>query len=80
MQHIGEIYRPELAFLPIGDLFTMDPQQAARACRFLGARKVVPIHWGTFPLLTGTPEKLRNSLDDHGISCEVIALEPGESY
>lgn len=80
MQLIGEIYRPELAFLPIGDLFTMDPQQAARACRFLGVRKVVPIHWGTFPLLTGTPEKLRNSLDDHGISCEMIALKPGESY
>lgn len=80
MQLIGEIHRPELAFLPIGDLFTMDPQQAARACRFLGIRKVIPIHWGTFPLLTGTPEKLRDALGDHGISCEMIALKPGESY
>ncbi|HEX9945052.1 MAG TPA: metal-dependent hydrolase [Thermoanaerobaculia bacterium] len=80
MQLIGEIYRPELAFLPIGDLFTMDPQQAARACRFLGVRKVIPIHWGTFPLLTGTPEKLQEALGDHGITCEMIALKPGESY
>ena len=80
MQILGEMYRPELAFLPIGDLFTMDPQQAARACRFLGVRRVIPIHWGTFPLLTGTPEKLRQALGDQGISCEVVTLKPGESY
>jgi L-ascorbate metabolism protein UlaG (beta-lactamase superfamily) len=80
MQLLGEMYRPELAFLPIGDLFTMDPPQAARACRFLGVRKVIPIHWGTFPALTGTPEKLVKALGDHGSSCEVIGLKPGESY
>lgn len=80
MQLLGEMYRPELAFLPIGDLFTMDPQQAARACRFLGIRKVIPIHWGTFPALTGTPEMLIKALGDHGSSCEVIGLKPGESY
>jgi L-ascorbate metabolism protein UlaG (beta-lactamase superfamily) len=80
MQLLGEMYRPELAFLPIGDYYTMDPQQAARACRFLGARKVIPIHWGTFPVLTGTPEMLVKALGDHGSSCEVIALKPGESY
>jgi L-ascorbate metabolism protein UlaG (beta-lactamase superfamily) len=80
MQLFGELYRPELAFLPIGDYYTMDPQQAARACRFLGVRKVIPIHWGTFPVLTGTPEKLVKALGDHGSSCEVIGLKPGESY
>ena len=80
MQLFCEMYRPELAFLPIGDLFTMDPRQAARACRYLGIRRVIPIHWGTFPLLTGTPEKLVKELEDHGVSCEVIALKPGESY
>lgn len=80
MQLFGEMYRPELAFLPIGDYFTMDPQQAARACRFLGVRKVIPIHWGTFPVLTGTPEMLVKALEDFGTSCEVIALKPGESY
>jgi L-ascorbate metabolism protein UlaG (beta-lactamase superfamily) len=80
MQLIGEIYRPELAFLPIGDFYTMDPQLAARACRFLGVRKVVPIHWGTFPVLTGTPDAFANALEDLGVTCEVIPLKPGESY
>lgn len=80
MQLIAELYRPELAFLPIGDLFTMDPQQAARACRYLGVRRVIPIHWGTFPVLTGTPEQLTKALSDLGVACEVVALKPGESY
>jgi L-ascorbate metabolism protein UlaG (beta-lactamase superfamily) len=80
MQLIAEIYRPELAFLPIGDLFTMDPQQAARACRYLGVRSVIPIHWGTFPLLTGTPDQLRQWLAAVGASCSLVALQPGESH
>ena len=80
MQLLGEMYRPELAFLPIGDYYTMDPLQAARACRFLGVRKVIPIHWGTFPILTGTPEQLRKALGDQGAACEVVELKPGESY
>jgi L-ascorbate metabolism protein UlaG (beta-lactamase superfamily) len=80
MQLIGEMYRPELAFLPIGDLFTMDPIQASRACRYLGVRQVIPIHWGTFPALTGTPEKLIKALEDNGTNCKVIALKPGEKY
>lgn len=80
MQLLGELFRPELALLPIGDHFTMGPRQAARACRFLGVRQVIPIHWGTFPLLTGTPEQLVKALDDHGTNCKVIALSPGESY
>lgn len=80
MQLIGELWRPELAFLPIGDLFTMDPQQAARAASFLGVRRVIPIHWGTFPALTGTPSGLVAALSDLGVACEVVALEPGESY
>ena len=80
MQLFCEIYRPELAFLPVGDLFTMDPQQAARACRYLGVRKVIPIHWGTFPALTGTPQKLAKALEDLGINTEMIKLKPGESW
>lgn len=79
MQLIAEIHRPELAFLPIGDLFTMDPHQAARACRLLGVRQVVPIHWGTFPPLTGTPEDLEAEIANLGINCEVITLQPGET-
>lgn len=80
MQLIGDLYRPELAFLPIGDLFTMDPQQAARACRYLGVRSVVPIHWGTFPALTGTPEQLETACSDLGINCRLVRLAPGESH
>ncbi|MEM9291284.1 MAG: metal-dependent hydrolase [Acidobacteriota bacterium] len=80
MQLIAELYRPELAFLPIGDRFTMDPHQAARACRYLGVRQVVPVHWGTFPLLTGTPQQLQSELKDLGVNCELVHLEPGESH
>jgi L-ascorbate metabolism protein UlaG (beta-lactamase superfamily) len=80
MQLISELYRPELAFLPIGDLYTMDPQQAARACRYLGVRKVVPVHWGTFPALTGTPRQLVKALEDLGVACEVVHMQPGETY
>jgi L-ascorbate metabolism protein UlaG (beta-lactamase superfamily) len=80
MQLFSDVHRPELAFLPIGDFYTMDPQQAARACRYLGVRKVIPIHWGTFPVLTGTPEKLEKALGDLGINTQVVTLKPGESY
>jgi L-ascorbate metabolism protein UlaG (beta-lactamase superfamily) len=80
MQLIAELWRPVLAFLPIGDLFTMDPQQAARACRYLGVREVVPVHWGTFPLLTGTPAELRQALGDLGVNCQVVSLDPGETH
>lgn len=77
MALIGELYRPQLAFLPIGDHFTMDPPQAARACRYLGVPQVVPIHWGTFPLLTGTPEALRAELAALAATTQVVELEPG---
>jgi L-ascorbate metabolism protein UlaG (beta-lactamase superfamily) len=80
MQLICELYRPELAFLPIGDLFTMDPHQAALACRFLGVQVVIPIHWGTFDALTGKPADLERELRTQGVSCEVVTLRPGESY
>jgi L-ascorbate metabolism protein UlaG (beta-lactamase superfamily) len=76
MRLIGELYKPEIAFLPIGDRFTMDPVQAAKACEFLGVRQVVPMHWGTFPLLTGTPEQLRK-LVPAGV--DVLELKPGET-
>ncbi len=80
MSLIAELYRPWLAFLPIGDHFTMDPLQAAHACRYLAVREVVPIHWGTFPVLTGTPEAFKRELDNLGVNCEMIALAPGEKY
>jgi L-ascorbate metabolism protein UlaG (beta-lactamase superfamily) len=77
MRLIGEIYRPEIAFLPIGDRFTMDPVAAAKACELLGVRQVVPMHWGTFPLLTGTPEALKALVEPRGV--HVLELEPGQT-
>jgi L-ascorbate metabolism protein UlaG (beta-lactamase superfamily) len=77
MRLIGEMYKPEIAFLPIGDRFTMDPAAAAKACEFLGVRQVVPMHWGTFPLLTGTPDELKALVASRGI--DVLVLKPGET-
>ena len=59
MQLIGRIYEPDVAVLPIGDHFTMGPREAAVALELLGVTRCVPCHYGTFPLLTGTPEELR---------------------
>jgi len=79
MRLIGELYRPEIAILPIGDHYTMSPREAAVACRLIGAKTVIPGHWGTFPILTGTPAKLRElTSDQEGL--EVVGLEPGQSY
>jgi len=75
MQLIAELYRPALAFLPIGDLFTMSPHEAAAACRLLKAPQVVPMHFGTFPALSGRPWQLRDLVGD---STEVWELEPGK--
>lgn len=77
MELIQELYEPLLAFLPIGDLFTMGPKQAALACGLLRPQRVVPMHFGTFPPLTGTPEKLAELIHDTGT--EVWKLTPGES-
>ena len=77
MRLIGEMYRPEIAFLPIGDLYTMGPEQAAKACELVGATTVVPMHYGTFPALTGTPARLRELVEPKGV--RVVALQPGET-
>jgi L-ascorbate metabolism protein UlaG (beta-lactamase superfamily) len=77
MRLIGELYSPEIAFLPIGDHYTMGPDAAARAARMLGVRQIVPMHYGTFPALTGTPERLRKLVEPHGI--DVLVLKPGET-
>ena len=80
MSLVGDLWRPEIAFLPIGDHFTMDPEQAARACRLTHVQWVIPIHHGTFPLLTGTPADLARALHDQGSPTRVVALAPGESW
>jgi len=77
MKLIGELYKPDIAFLPIGDRFTMGPDTAATAARWLGVKQVVPMHYGTFPLLTGTPDQLEKHLATTGI--ELLILRPGET-
>jgi L-ascorbate metabolism protein UlaG (beta-lactamase superfamily) len=75
MQLIGRIYEPEIAVLPIGDHFTMGPREAAVALELLGSRRCVPCHYGTFPVLTGTPDELRRLAP----AVDVISPEPGET-
>ena len=67
MQLIGELWSPDLALLPIGGHYTMGPDHAAVAARMLGVSAVVPIHYGTFPILDGTPAELAAALDGSGI-------------
>lgn len=80
MRLIGELYQPDIAILPIGDHFTMSPFEAAHAARLVGAPLVVPAHYGTFPILTGTPGKLREQLDALGVrNIEVAEMQPGQT-
>lgn len=78
MKLIGELYKPELAMLPIGDRFTMGPREAACAIKLLGAQHVIPMHYLTFPMLTGTVEGLRSETREIA-GLEIHALQPGES-
>ena len=77
MQLIQQLYHPDLAFLPIGDLYTMSPREAALACRLLKPKQVIPMHFGTFPPLTGRPEQLADLIRDLP-ETQVLALEPGK--
>ena len=76
MQLIGRIYSPDVAILPIGDHFTMGPREAAVAAELIGAPRVVASHYATFPLLTGTPDVLRELLPT---GVELLAPAPGET-
>jgi L-ascorbate metabolism protein UlaG (beta-lactamase superfamily) len=75
MQLIGRVYEPDVVVLPIGDHYTMGPREAAVALELLDAKRCVPCHYGTFPILTGTPDELRKRAP----GVEVIAPEPGET-
>ncbi|MDX2267062.1 MAG: metal-dependent hydrolase [Bryobacter sp.] len=78
MRLLAEIYGPEIVVLPIGDFYTMGPKQASYAIRMLKPKIVVPMHYGTFPALSGTPEALRELVADLG-DVKVLAPQPGES-
>ena len=76
MKLIRELYHPEIAMLPIGGFYTMGPKEAALAAQFLEPKSILPIHFGTFPPLTGTPDELSAHLKG---SIEVVRVSPGES-
>jgi L-ascorbate metabolism protein UlaG (beta-lactamase superfamily) len=75
MELIGRLYEPDVAILPIGDHFTMSPKEAAVALELLGVQRCVPGHYGTFPVLTGTPDELRRLAPN----VDVLSPEPGET-
>jgi L-ascorbate metabolism protein UlaG (beta-lactamase superfamily) len=75
MSLIGRIYAPDVAVIPIGDHYTMGPREAAVALDLLGVARCVPSHYGTFPLLVGTPDELRQL----ATNVEIISPEPGET-
>jgi L-ascorbate metabolism protein UlaG (beta-lactamase superfamily) len=75
MQIIRELYAPQIALLPIGDHYTMGPREAAYACKLLQPKTVIPMHWGTFPVLTGTPDALRKLVS----GVEVVEMKPGQT-
>jgi L-ascorbate metabolism protein UlaG (beta-lactamase superfamily) len=78
MKLIAELYKPDIACLPIGDNYTMGPREAAYAIKLLGVKHVIPMHYGTFPVLTGTPEELRaESKDIAGL--EIHVMQPGDT-
>lgn len=78
MAFIGDYYKPDLALLPIGGHFTMDPVHAAYAVRnLLKTKTVVPMHYGTFPPLKGTPAEFKAALE--GFPAEVVDMQPGDT-
>jgi len=77
MDLIRQLHAPQVAFLPIGGHFTMGPAGAAQAAKLLGVKTVVPIHYGTFPILAGTPDELRAEARRIGAAIDVVAPDRG---
>jgi len=73
---VGEFFSPDLSLLPIGDRYTMGPASAAKAVEFIRTKKVIPIHYGTYPIISVDPQEFKKKV---GRLAEVIILKPGES-
>jgi len=80
MQLIGEIYRPDIAFLPIGGRYTMTPRLAARAAAMVGAEYIIPMHYNTFPFNQQDPIELQRLIDALTARVKVVILKPGEEF
>ena len=77
MKLIGEFFKPDLSFIPIGDRYTMGVRSAAKAVEFIKTQKVIPIHYGTFPIVNTDPQEFKSEVGD---LAEVIILDPGDTY
>jgi L-ascorbate metabolism protein UlaG (beta-lactamase superfamily) len=75
MAIIHELYSPDIAMIPIGDHYTMSPREAAYACKLLKAKTVIPMHFGTFPVLVGRPSDLKKLVTES----EVLEMKPGQT-
>jgi len=80
MALIKELYDPKIALLPIGGHFVMGPREAAKAVELLQPEVVIPMHYGTFPVLRGTPEEFKKYVEERGVKTKIVVLNPGESY
>jgi len=80
MKTFGEIYKIDVAMLPIGSVFTMDPFQAARAAKMLSPKKVIPMHFKTFPILVQDQKEFVEIAKREAPGIEVIVMNPGEEY
>lgn len=78
MKLIGQIYKPDIALLPIGGVYTMAPREAAKACELINPKQIIGMHYGTFPILTGTPGELKKYLPPQ-LRGRVRELEPGSA-
>ena len=78
MKIIADLYHPDLVILPIGDTYTMGPKEAAYAVKLLGASRVIPMHYGSLPELTGTPDKLKTELVSYNV--EIMTPVAGETF
>ncbi|MBU4535580.1 MAG: metal-dependent hydrolase [Euryarchaeota archaeon] len=79
-QVIGEIFKPDMAILPIGDRFTMDPEAGAIAAQWIYPQKVIPMHYNTFPIIQQDPEHFVELVKSKSPDIDVVILKPGEIY
>jgi len=79
MKLIAEFFKVDVMFSAIGGHFTMDPERAAQAVEWVNPKQVVPIHFGTIPLLAGTPARFKAALDKRGLGARMVEMKPGET-
>jgi L-ascorbate metabolism protein UlaG (beta-lactamase superfamily) len=78
MKLIADLYKPDIVMIPIGGVYTMGPREAAKACELLTPKCIIPMHYGTFPALTGTPEDLKSFLPAQ-LKNKVVDILPGDT-